>query len=76
MDLYHSHLIILNCLICVQSSSAVELTEAETEYAVNVVKHVYPGHIVFQFNCTNTIAEQLLENVSTKFLLNVYGRID
>lgn len=55
----------------VQSSSAVELTEAETEYAVNVVKHVYPGHIVFQFNCTNTIAEQLLENVSTKFFLNV-----
>lgn len=42
----------------------MELTEAETEYAVNLVKHVYPGHIVFQFNCTNTISEQLLENVS------------
>lgn len=48
----------------VQSSAPVELTEAETEYAVNLIKHVYPGHIVFQFNCTNTIAEQLLENVS------------
>ena len=48
-----------------QSSAVVELTEAETEYAVNVVKHIYPGHIVFQFNCTNTIAEQLLENVIT-----------
>ncbi|XP_024367632.1 coatomer subunit gamma-2 [Physcomitrium patens] len=47
-----------------KSSTPVELTEAETEYAVNVVKHVYPGHIVFQFNCTNTIAEQLLENVN------------
>jgi len=47
-----------------KSSAPVELTEAETEYAVSVVKHVYPGHIVFQFNCTNTIAEQLLENVS------------
>ncbi|KAG0575329.1 hypothetical protein KC19_VG337300 [Ceratodon purpureus] len=47
-----------------KSSAPVELTEAETEYAVNLIKHVYPGHIVFQFNCTNTISEQLLENVS------------
>lgn len=47
-----------------KSSAVVELTEAETEYAVNVVKHIYPGHIVFQSNCTNTIAEQLLENVN------------
>lgn len=46
-----------------QSSAPVELTEAETEYAVNVVKHVYDGHIVFQYNCTNTIPEQLLEDV-------------
>ncbi|KAL6002893.1 hypothetical protein ACLOJK_023115 [Asimina triloba] len=47
-----------------KSSSAVELTEAETEYAVNVVKHIYDGHVVFQYNCTNTIPEQLLENVT------------
>ncbi|XP_024376608.1 coatomer subunit gamma-2 [Physcomitrium patens] len=47
-----------------KSSAPVELTEAETEYAVNVIKHVYSGHIVFQFNCTNTISEQLLENVT------------
>lgn len=46
-----------------QSSAPVELTEAETEYAVNVVKHIFGGHIVFQYNCTNTIPEQLLENV-------------
>ncbi len=49
----------------VQSSPPVELTEPETEYSVNVVKHIYPGYIVFQFNCTNTISEQLLENVSS-----------
>ncbi|KAG0496249.1 hypothetical protein HPP92_000940 [Vanilla planifolia] len=47
-----------------KSSSPIELTEAETEYAVNVVKHIYSGHIVFQYNCTNTISEQLLENVT------------
>ncbi|XP_015056767.1 coatomer subunit gamma [Solanum pennellii] len=47
-----------------KSSAPVELTEAETEYAVNVVKHIFDSHIVFQYNCTNTIPEQLLENVS------------
>lgn len=46
-----------------KSSAPVELTE-ETEYEVNVVKHIFPGHIVFQYNCTNTIPEQLLQNVS------------
>ncbi|XP_010254880.1 PREDICTED: coatomer subunit gamma-2 [Nelumbo nucifera] len=48
----------------IKSSEPVELTEAETEYAVNVVKHIYDGHVVFQYNCTNTIPEQLLENVT------------
>ncbi|KAJ8460638.1 hypothetical protein OPV22_033564 [Ensete ventricosum] len=47
-----------------KSSRPVELSEAETEYAVNVVKHIYDGHVVFQYNCTNTISEQLLENVT------------
>ncbi|KAL7125366.1 hypothetical protein ABFS83_14G112700 [Erythranthe nasuta] len=47
-----------------KSSAPVELTEAETEYAVNVVKHIFDSHVVFQYNCTNTIAEQLLENVT------------
>ncbi|WOH04633.1 hypothetical protein DCAR_0624044 [Daucus carota subsp. sativus] len=47
-----------------KSSAPVELTEAETEYAVNAVKHIYDRHVVVQYNCTNTIPEQLLENVS------------
>ncbi|CAL1384969.1 unnamed protein product [Linum trigynum] len=46
-----------------KSSAPTELTEAETEYAVNVVKHIYDRHVVFQYNCTNTIPEQLLEEV-------------
>eukprot|EP00249_Psilotum_nudum_P023803 c28985_g1_i1 orf=144-2834(+) len=45
-----------------KSSSPLALTE-ETEYEVSVVKHIYPGHVVFQYNCTNTIPEQVLENV-------------
>ncbi|GJN09951.1 hypothetical protein PR202_ga28007 [Eleusine coracana subsp. coracana] len=51
-----------------KSSAPVELTEAETEYSVNVVKHIYDGHVVLQYNCTNTIPEQLLEQASN-FLL-------
>ncbi|KAK2988563.1 hypothetical protein RJ640_016423 [Escallonia rubra] len=47
-----------------KSSAPVELTEAETEYAVNAVKHIFDSHVVFQYNCTNTIPEILLENVS------------
>ncbi|KAJ1704739.1 hypothetical protein LUZ63_004518 [Rhynchospora breviuscula] len=47
-----------------KSSAPVELTEAETEYAVSVVKHIYDGHVILQFNCSNTIPEQLLENVT------------
>ncbi|MQL82750.1 hypothetical protein Taro_015253 [Colocasia esculenta] len=46
-----------------KSSAPVELTEAETEYSVNAVKHIYDQHVVLQYNCTNTIPEQLLENV-------------
>ena len=39
----------------------MELTESETEYTVSCIKHVFPGHVVLQFDCTNTLADQLLE---------------
>eukprot|EP00798_Chlamydomonas_sp_ICE-L_P030905 gene30905-35958_t len=41
-----------------KSCEPVRLTEEDTEYAVFAVKHIFDSHIVFQFNCTNTIAEQ------------------
>lgn len=47
-----------------KSSPPVELTESETEYVVRCVKHTFLGHIVMQFDCTNTLNDQLLENVS------------
>lgn len=65
MDLAESHVVIF-CLLF-QSSAPVELTEAETEYSVNVVKHIFDGHVVLQYNCTNTIPEQLLEQVCNFF---------
>lgn len=49
-----------------RSSKPTELTESETEYVVNCVKHIFNSHIVFQFNCTNTLNDHLLEKVSVK----------
>jgi coatomer protein complex subunit gamma len=46
------------------SSTPVELTESETEYVVRCVKHTFPHHVVFQFDCTNTLNDQILENVT------------
>lgn len=48
------------------SSTPLQLTESETEYVVNCVKHTFKDHIVFQFNCTNTLNDQILENVKVQ----------
>lgn len=46
-----------------RSSETVELTESETEYFVRCIKHCYTNHVVLQFDCLNTLSDQLLENV-------------
>uniref|UniRef100_A0A3P8VIX9 Coatomer subunit gamma n=1 Tax=Cynoglossus semilaevis TaxID=244447 RepID=A0A3P8VIX9_CYNSE len=46
-----------------KSSEPVQLTEAETEYVVRCIKHTFAGHMVFQFDCTNTLNDQLLQKV-------------
>lgn len=46
-----------------KSSEPVQLTEAETEYVVRCIKHTFAGHLVFQFDCTNTLNDQLLQRV-------------
>ncbi|XP_054751910.2 coatomer subunit gamma-2-like [Lytechinus pictus] len=48
------------------SVKPVELTESETEYMVGCIKHTFPEHIVFQFDCTNTLNDQQLENVTVQ----------
>lgn len=48
------------------SNMPVELTESETEYMVRCVKHTFPHHMVFQFDCTNTLNDQVLENVTVQ----------
>ena len=47
-----------------RSSKSIPLTESELEYLVDVVKHVFPEHVVLQFTIKNTIPEQLLTNVN------------
>ncbi|XP_076814835.1 coatomer subunit gamma-2-like isoform X1 [Clavelina lepadiformis] len=49
-----------------KSSEALELTETETEYVVRCVKHTFDKHIVLQFDCTNTLNDQILENVTVQ----------
>ncbi|KAK7588230.1 hypothetical protein V9T40_005475 [Parthenolecanium corni] len=46
-----------------KSSEPVDLTESETEYVVKCYKHCFSKHVVFEFECINTLNEQLLENV-------------
>ncbi|EEB90397.1 hypothetical protein MPER_11404, partial [Moniliophthora perniciosa FA553] len=45
------------------SATPVQLTEAETEYQVTCVKHVFKEHIVFQYNVSNTLPDTVLERV-------------
>ncbi|KAF7535956.1 hypothetical protein G7054_g4957 [Neopestalotiopsis clavispora] len=47
-----------------KSSPVVELTEAETEYVVSVVKHLFKEHVVLQYEVKNTLPDTVLENVS------------
>ncbi|CAK1588250.1 unnamed protein product [Parnassius mnemosyne] len=46
-----------------KTCQAVDLTESETEYRVRCVKHIFARHLVLQFECLNTLSDQLLEKV-------------
>ncbi|XP_048409894.1 coatomer subunit gamma-2 isoform X1 [Stegostoma tigrinum] len=49
-----------------KSSAPVQLTETETEYVVRCIKHTFKKYMVFQFDCTNTLNDQLLEKVTVQ----------
>lgn len=46
-----------------KTCESIDLTEPETEYRVRCVKHIYARHVVLQFECLNTLSDQLLEKV-------------
>ncbi|KDO33518.1 hypothetical protein SPRG_01590 [Saprolegnia parasitica CBS 223.65] len=52
-----------------RSSSPIELTEAETEYVVSCVKHVFKSHLVLEYQVLNTVPDQVLRDVSVNFEL-------
>lgn len=47
-----------------KSSPVFELTESETEYNVKCIKHAFTDILVLQFDCVNTLSDQLLEDVT------------
>ena len=48
----------------IKSTKPVALTDSVSEFGVKCTKHIYHKHIVFQFDCTNTVDLLCLENVS------------
>lgn len=54
--------------MCVRtrSSRPVSLTEAEAEFGVSCIKHVFPAHVVLQFDITNTLEGQWIDAVSVE----------
>ncbi|XP_066585204.1 coatomer subunit gamma [Prorops nasuta] len=53
----------INNLTLIKSSPVFELTESETEYNVKCIKHTFSEYLVLQFDCVNTLCDQLLEDV-------------
>lgn len=49
-----------------KTTPPIDLTEAETEYRVRLLKHIYARHVILQFECVNTLSDQLLEQVEVK----------
>ena len=49
-----------------KSSAPIDLTEADVEYNVKCIKHTFSNYIVFQFDCVNTLNDQLLEKVTIR----------
>ncbi|KAF2769048.1 Coatomer, gamma subunit [Teratosphaeria nubilosa] len=47
-----------------KSSPIIELTESETEYVVNAVKHLFEDHLVIQYDIKNTLADYVLTDVT------------
>lgn len=49
-----------------KTTQPIDLTEAETEYRVRLLKHIYARHVILQFECVNTLSDQILEHVEVK----------
>lgn len=52
----------------INSTKPILLTDSVAEFVVQCTKHIYQNHIVFQFDCTNTVNSMCLEDVSIEML--------
>ncbi|XP_067619303.1 coatomer subunit gamma [Eurosta solidaginis] len=52
-----------------RTAAPIQLTESETEYTVQCIKHIFANHVVFQFDCLNTLPDQILENVRVELTI-------
>jgi coatomer protein complex subunit gamma len=55
-----------------KSALPVDLTESETEYFVQCIKHMFRNHVVLQFDITNTCSDQVLENTRVTFQVSLF----
>uniref|UniRef100_A0A1E1WA37 Coatomer subunit gamma n=1 Tax=Pectinophora gossypiella TaxID=13191 RepID=A0A1E1WA37_PECGO len=49
-----------------KTCEAVDLTEPETEYRVRCVKHIFARHLILQFECLNTLSDQMLGRIHVR----------
>uniref|UniRef100_A0A0N4UPB9 Coatomer subunit gamma n=1 Tax=Dracunculus medinensis TaxID=318479 RepID=A0A0N4UPB9_DRAME len=70
LDIYAEQLSNINEFIrlgpLLRSSQPVALTDDVTEYTVACIKHTFKNHIVLQFDCKNTLSDQILENITVE----------
>ncbi|KAJ8687617.1 hypothetical protein QAD02_023411 [Eretmocerus hayati] len=70
---------VLRDSVLFKSSPVFELTESEIEYNVKCIKHCFSNFLVLQFDCLNTLPDQLLENVrvtvDTQDIYSIVGEI-
>lgn len=48
----------------IESTESVPLTDSVSEFGVQCIKHMYEKYIVFQFDCTNTVNNMCLEDLT------------
>ncbi|KFD51671.1 hypothetical protein M514_07367 [Trichuris suis] len=46
-----------------KSSAPTLLTDADMEIRVSCLQHMFSNYVVFQFDCQNTLSDQILDNV-------------
>ena len=52
--------------LCQSLPELAALTESEKQYVIHCTKHVFTDHMVFRFDCMDTLHDQTSENVTVQ----------